>query len=159
MPANALTLVQNAIISAFSGGDGGTPAKIATKVFASRFYSTIAALGSWAQINSILIGGYNIPSAVFTCSISGTTMTVTAVSSGTIAVGQILTDFTGNIIVGTTITALGTGAGGTGTYTVSNTQTVTSELVNAIVPNLYELQPNLNQMPTIAAGQITLTLA
>jgi hypothetical protein len=58
--------------------------------------------------------------AVFDASISGTTMTVTAVTSGTLRVGMLLT---GVVSAGTTITALGTGTGGTGTYTVSISQT------------------------------------
>ncbi len=62
--------------------------------------------------------------AVFTGSISTTTLTVTAVASGVLRVGTVLngTGVTG----GTTITALGTGTGGTGTYTVSASQTVAS---------------------------------
>ena len=62
--------------------------------------------------------------AVVTGAISGTTLTVSAVTSGTLAIGQVLTG-TG-VTAGTTITALGTGTGGIGTYTVSATQTVTS---------------------------------
>jgi len=61
--------------------------------------------------------------------ISGTTLTVSAVTSGTVAVGQILSG-TG-VTAGTTITALGTGSGGTGTYTVSPTQTATSTTITA----------------------------
>jgi hypothetical protein len=53
--------------------------------------------------------------------ISSTTLTVTQVTSGTLAVGQTISG-TG-ITVGTTITALGTGSGGTGTYTISTSQT------------------------------------
>jgi hypothetical protein len=64
-------------------------------------------------------------SAVFTGSISGTVLTVTAVTSGTIAVGMELTS-SGTITLGTTITDLGTGTGGVGTYTVSASQTRSS---------------------------------
>jgi hypothetical protein len=64
------------------------------------------------------------PDAAFTASISGTTMTVTAVASGTLAVGQTVNG-TG-VTTNTTITALGTGTGSTGTYTVSSSQTVSS---------------------------------
>lgn len=60
--------------------------------------------------------------AVFTGSITSTTLTVTAVSSGTIRVGMALTS-SGTISSGTTIVALGTGTGGTGTYLVSPSQT------------------------------------
>jgi len=61
----------------------------------------------------------------FTGSISGTTLTVTAVDLGVIAIGQTL--FGAGITAGTTITALGTGTGGVGTYTVSLSQSVASE--------------------------------
>ena len=66
---------------------------------------------------------------VVTGSISGTTLTVTAVTSGSLAVGRPVTG-TG-IAAGTRITALGTGTGGVGTYTVSSSQTVASTAVTA----------------------------
>jgi hypothetical protein len=64
---------------------------------------------------------FDATTAVFTGSTSGTTLTVTAVTSGTIAVGMTLTS-SGTITFGTRITALGTGTGGTGTYTISVSQ-------------------------------------
>ena len=67
--------------------------------------------------------------ATVTGSISGTTLTVTAVGSGALSVGQVIAG-TG-IAGGTTITALGTGTGGTGTYTVSQSQTASSTTVKA----------------------------
>jgi hypothetical protein len=67
-------------------------------------------------------------SATFTGSISSTTMTVTTMLNGTIAVGQAV--FGEGIAQNTVITALGTGTGGVGTYTVSNTQTVASTTIN-----------------------------
>ena len=63
--------------------------------------------------------------AVFTGSITGTTLTVTSVSTGTLAVGQIL--LVPGIVANTTIAALGSGSGGTGTYTISNAATITSQ--------------------------------
>jgi hypothetical protein len=60
-----------------------------------------------------------------TGSISGTTLTVSAVSSGTIAIGEPVGG-TG-VTPGTTITGFLTGSGGNGTYTVSASQTVSSE--------------------------------
>lgn len=67
--------------------------------------------------------------AVVTGSISsGTTLTVTAVTSGALAVGSFITG-TG-VTVGTYITALGTGTGGVGTYTVSTSQTVASTTIS-----------------------------
>lgn len=60
----------------------------------------------------------------FTASISGSTLTVTAVSSGQIGVG---TEITGSgVAAGTYVTALGSGSGLTGTYSLGNTQTVSS---------------------------------
>ncbi len=67
--------------------------------------------------------------AVVTGSISGTTLTVSAVTSGALRVGLTITG-TG-VTSGTTITALGTGTGGTGTYTVSISQTVSSTTIRA----------------------------
>lgn len=66
----------------------------------------------------------------FTASISGTTMTVTGVASGTIVVGQVING-TG-VTAGTVITALGTGTGGAGTYTVSVSQTVASTTITIV---------------------------
>lgn len=66
---------------------------------------------------------------VVTGSITATTLTVTAVTSGTLAVGDYL--YGAGILIGTRITALGTGSGGTGTYTVNSSQTVASESIKA----------------------------
>jgi len=79
-----------------------------------------------AQNNTFLDSGNP---AEFTGSISGTTLTVSAVASGTIKVGVGITG-TG-VTAGTTITALGTGSGGTGTYTVSASQTVSSTTITS----------------------------
>jgi len=67
--------------------------------------------------------------AVFTGSVSGTTLTVTNVSSGTIATSQSLYGI--GVSAETVITALGTGTGGTGTYTVNVSQTVTARSLNS----------------------------
>ena len=67
--------------------------------------------------------------ALFTGSISGTTLTVTAVTSGTIAINQAL--FGLGVTNATVITALGSGTGGVGTYTINQSQTVTSTLMNS----------------------------
>lgn len=57
------------------------------------------------------------------------TLTVSAVSSGTLKVGAVLSG--SGVTAGTTITALGTGTGGTGTYIVQTTQTAGSTTVTA----------------------------
>lgn len=67
--------------------------------------------------------------ASVTASIAGTTMTVTAVGSGALTIGQTLSG--SGVTAGTKITAFGTGTGGTGTYTVSASQTVASTTITA----------------------------
>ena len=72
---------------------------------------------------------YGLDDAQFTGAISGTTLTVSSMAYGSVVVGQTIsgTGVTG----GTTITAYGTGVGGTGTYTVSSSQTVSSTTITA----------------------------
>jgi len=83
-------------------------------------------------INAYIVDGTNrytwrintVTAAVFTGSTSGTTLTVTAIKSGTIAVGQ---HFFGlGALQETVITALGTGSGGLGTYTINQSQSIAS---------------------------------
>jgi hypothetical protein len=72
--------------------------------------------------------GLNQTEAVITGSISGTTLTVTSMLSGeVIQLGQFVGGTGGGgVSAGTYITAFVSGSGGTGTYTVNNSQTVTS---------------------------------
>jgi len=67
--------------------------------------------------------------AVFTGSISSTTLTVNTVSSGTLAVGQSVYGI--GVLAETVITALGSGTGGAGTYTINRIQTVAAEVMNS----------------------------
>lgn len=68
-----------------------------------------------------------VASASFTGYISGTTLTVTSVTVGAIAIGQSIIGGSGvTVTVGTSITAYGSGIGGVGTYTVNLSQTVGS---------------------------------
>jgi hypothetical protein len=80
---------------------------------------------------SIITSGTSVSTATcsFTGVISGTTLTASSVT-GTIAVGQVITG-TG-VTAGTVITALGTGTGGAGTYTVSASQTVSSTTITIV---------------------------
>jgi len=79
--------------------------------------------------NNLFLDSGSAGDAVFTASISGTTMTVSAVTSGTIYVGCLITG--SGVLANTTITALGTGSGGIGTYTVSQSQTVASTTITS----------------------------
>lgn len=69
-------------------------------------------------------------SAIFQAAISGTTLTISFMYLGTVDVGTVLS--APGVTSGTTITALGSGAGGVGTYIVNNSQTVGSELMTTI---------------------------
>lgn len=79
-----------------------------------------------------------LPSAIVTAIISngsggsGTILNVSAVTSGTLSIGMVLSG-TG-VTANTTITALGTGTGGTGTYTVSVSQNVASTTITGCAP-------------------------
>lgn len=158
VPSDATTQIQNAIISAFAGGDGGERARIGSTILASRFYAPILALGPWAQIVSILVGSANSPQAVVTGSIAGTVLTVTAVSSGTLAIGQTISDEDGDILPGTKILSFGTGGGGTGTYNLSQPSPVSSRTISASRPILNSVAVNIDQVPVANAPNITVTL-
>ena len=153
MPADAVTQIQNAIIAAFAGADGGPRARIGSTIFALRFASSIIALGSWAQIISIQIGSANTPSSAFTGSIAGNTLTVSALASGNIAVGQTVSDPAGEVLPGTIITA------GSGTsWTVNQVQNVTSTSMDGAVANRNNVNVNINQVPTINPANIVVAL-
>ena len=79
-------------------------------------------------------------------SVSGTTLTVTAVNFGTVAVGQILSGT--NVPDQMVITALGTGTGGTGTYTVNNpmSATVASTTMTANSSIIWQHETGTNQV-------------
>lgn len=161
VPADATTLIQNAIIDSFTGADGGLRAGIGSTIYASRYYSSIAALGSWAEIIQLQIGSNNNPSATVTGSISGTTMTVTGITSGTLAVGQTLTGSAGGtgITLGTKIVAQLTGtAGSTGTYTITPSQTVPSGIITAAVAERNVITVRIDQVPAISETNIEVTL-
>ena len=71
------------------------------------------------------------PAPAFTASISGTTLNVTAISTGYLGVGAVISG-TG-VTSGTTITAVISASGGVGTYTVSNTLSLGSRAMTATV--------------------------
>lgn len=94
--------------------------------------------------------------AVITGSISGTTMTVSGVTSGTIAVGQMVSG--GSTLAGTYITALGTGTGGTGTYTVNYSQSAspTACNVSGVVMTPHSIYASIYGGDPNAIGQVLL---
>lgn len=77
LPANIIALVQQAIIGAFNGTDGGVRARIGSTIFASRFYGPITALGTNVSILSLLLGPTTPTLASYTVPINNTP-TITA---------------------------------------------------------------------------------
>lgn len=120
------------------------------------FYDSMQSLGT-VDVNQTGLPGFNWYTqqgdklASFTGSISGTTLTVTAVQQGTLEVRQTIGSGGGlNPTPGTMITALGSGSGGTGTYTISASQTLASTNLTA------SLAQAPNTMSASASG-LTLT--
>jgi len=62
-------------------------------------------------------------------SIAGTTLTIDVVTAGALAIGSVIAG--SGITVGTVVTALQTGSGGVGTYTVSPTQSASSTTITS----------------------------
>lgn len=119
VPSEAMTSTAPA-----SGNSTVPRARIFSTLYGIQYVPAIAALGSWAQIASLLIGSANTPDAVVIGHIAGNTLTVVSVVSGTIVVGDAVSDDDARVINGTYVTVFGSGTGGTGTYTVNNPQTV-----------------------------------
>lgn len=122
---NVLTVTgsgANAIaIGAFiSGTVGGSGVSAGAQVVA-QLSGSVGAVGTYA----LNIGEQQVGPGSLTVSYG--LMTVSAVGSGTIGVGGALGG-TG-VSAGTVLTALGSGTGGTGTYVVNNTQTMSSSAV------------------------------
>lgn len=150
VPSNARALIGQALLAGISGSDGGPRARIGTELFASRFYAGIAALGSWAQIVSVLIGSNANPAATFTGTIAGTSLTVSGIG-GTISVGQFVQG-TG-VLAGTTIVS------GSGTsWVVSQAQTIASEAMSGVTVSDNDVAVNINQIPTFDPADVTLVL-
>lgn len=149
VPANAKDMVAAAIYGAFTGEDGGPAARIASTLYASRYYSAVAMLGSWAQIVSILIGSTNSPTAIFTAAISGTVMTVSGMTNATFTgtgsgTNLTVSSVTGTIYPGYEVSGTGVPAGtrvffqasgtpgGAGVYTTTNPTTSVAASLTAV---------------------------
>ena len=107
------TLVEGATLS-------GTNVAAGTKIESQRS-GTPGGIGEYALQG----GDQTVASTAITATYG--VLTVTAVGSGTLGVGSVLSG--SGVTTGTTITQLGTGTGGTGTYYVDPTQTAASTAV------------------------------
>lgn len=158
IPANALSLIQGAIASSFAGNDNGPKATIGALLTGARYIPNIAALGTWAQIITITLGSSNTPGCSFTGSVSGTTLTVTAVSFGAIGVNNGLADGSNILAPGTFVVGFLTGTGGVGTYLLNQSQTVASEVMSAFPVSAPQVAVPINQEPTLNVADILLVL-
>jgi hypothetical protein len=92
---------------------------------------------------------------LFTGSITGPTLTVSNIQFGTLAVGSPI--FGSGVTVGTAITALASGTGGVGTYTIAPPQSISTETMAAGTQGLmqptevvYQLDVHSNVVTTAA---------
>jgi hypothetical protein len=127
--------------TSFSGGKDPTVGLLPT---ASDGYANWSVAG----LNAIPLTG----------AISGTTLTVRYSPSMALGAGQTISG--SGIASGTQITAFGTGTGGTGTYTVNNSQTVASEAMTASgIPNRTKIYTTLSPNGKDDTKQINTALA
>ena len=137
---NILRLYFNTLDNTFGSllGVGGGGGKFIRSPYGSFQDSTIqTAPANTAQVmrfdTSDLANDVSVVShtVAFTASRALTTLTVSAVSSGTIYLGMTISGV--GVPSGTKITAFGTGTGLTGTYTVSTSGTISSEAMTGSV--------------------------
>jgi hypothetical protein len=112
-------------VTVFSGGDffvknaGTNEAILGQKAYASFANGTVTFAATGLPTTGTATGSIGPQTVSFTGSIAGNVLTVSAVSSGTLVAGAILTGGTG-IVTNTTITSQLSGtAGGVGTYAVN----------------------------------------
>ena len=121
----------NGTAVSFSTGSGGV---LPTGVTADAPYYVYNRTGTTYNLSTntgtSLTATMNAGATATLSSIAGNTLTVTGTVTGLLSVGQVITG--GTISANTSITALGTGVGGIGTYTVNNSQTVASTTITAV---------------------------
>jgi len=111
-PSNGLSTTQRLML-----GDYGTGNKPQIRASTAPILTTTTGTTYSASVATD-------PGVRFTGTISGTTLTASSTNGGSITVGD--TVIGSGVTANTTITALGTGSGGDGTYTVNTSQTVAS---------------------------------
>ena len=113
MQVSGSTVAGSTFVASYGTGKGGTGTYNLTSI-------------NEQTVSSAALTGNGLPAPAFVGAgyIVGTTMTITTATSGDLVVGsQVLGT---GVLPNTVITAYGSGVGGTGTYTVSQSQTVAS---------------------------------
>ena len=140
----------------------GTVSTLAQTAGSLALEVAVAKTGYWTQLSKAALTGVQTVAgatgAVVTGSIAAFTLTVTAVTSGTLMLGQVISG--AGVTAGTKITAVLTGTGGVGTYTVDQTQTVASTAITAAIATYtngvdYLINPQLGWFKPLAGGFIT----
>lgn len=164
IPSDALTQIQNALVNAFAGADGGPRARIGSTVYASRYYAPIVMLGPWVQLIELEIAEWSDAldyiDAEFNAEINDTVMNVTIMGTSGDP-GQILL---GAFVVGpgvpdgVRIVSFGTGTGGVGTYNLNLPQTIVAQTMWTVTPNHDFLDIGIAHAPTLSPANISLVL-
>jgi hypothetical protein len=129
-------------------GQGFFPANTAATDGLSVFGNLSVSGNSSLNLLTTTAGLSTRNAASFTASISTTTLTVSAVASGAIFVGQTISG-TG-VTTGTVVTAFVGGTGGVGTYTVNNSQTVSSTAMTGAAAVLAPTPPTGDNTTKVA---------
>lgn len=147
-PSNALALLSSSASGlgmAFNGNDGLSPVtQIGQTVYSSRFYPTVAQIVPGAAVVNLQIG---TTACQFTGTISGTTLTVTGVQSGALAIGQ--TIFGPTALQGSSLTAapptIISGSGSSWQLSSGFTLGTPTAMSSALMA--YQQAVNVNQIP------------
>jgi len=118
------------VITGYVSGSGGTGTYTVSVIQLTN--GTIDMTASGGNAYNIISAGQGDPSsgALFTASISGTTLTVTAVAAGALFVGMDL--YYPGVPNGLAILSFGTGTGGVGTYTLSGSTSASSQNMSSV---------------------------
>lgn len=159
-----------------------TAANTVNRVYDISLKPMVAIPGTWAQCltgsiagtvltaeNTFYPGMSIFVNAFFTANISSSTMTVSVVSEGTLAIGMVVTGL--NVPTNTVITALGTGTGGAGTYTISTSATISyrsmmsefilppnTKIVSQSSPAVFNLSASVSASFTASFSSTTMTV-
>jgi hypothetical protein len=125
---NSGSLHPGAILAGTGGGGVATGTQVVAQLTSAETDGALGLTGTYA----LSIPNQTVVASATPITATYGVLTVSAVGSGVLAVGQVLSGTGGGgVTANTFIAGYGTGAGGVGTYYVSPTQTVTSTTIGA----------------------------